>query len=350
MIIKCVSRLRQDVKGAVWRGGKEIRIEDLARPTVGPDEALIRVKAVGICGSELHAYEGLSKRRVPPLVMGHEFAGVVEEIGERSTGIALGDRVTMQPAVPCGVCEQCLSGRTNLCRARRHVGLDFPGAFAEYVKAPTRALYRIPDSISFEEATLAEPLSVGIHAAAVSNVRDGDFVLVLGSGVIGLSCVIATHEIARTILVSDLVRSRLEFARSFGAEALIDASRVDPVEEVQRMTSGREVDVVIEAVGLEKTVAQAISSVREGGRVTIVGLLDETVRVNILAIALKEIQLKGSYGRTEEEFRKSLEILERDAPTIRRLITHRFPLDHILEAFETMSKEKQNTMKVLVTP
>lgn len=169
------------MKAAVWYGGKDIRVEDLPRPIVGPGEALIRVKAVGICGSELHAYEGLSKRRVPPLVMGHEFAGVVEEVDKRSTGMTIGDRVAMHPAIHCGICQQCLSGRTNICRARSHVGLDFPGAFAEYVKAPTRAFHRIPDSMSFEEATLAEPLSVGVHAASITNVRDGDVVLILGS-------------------------------------------------------------------------------------------------------------------------------------------------------------------------
>jgi L-iditol 2-dehydrogenase len=338
------------MRAAVWHGGKDIRMEDLPKPTVGLEEALIKVKAVGICGSELHAYEGLSKRRVPPLVMGHEFAGVVEEVGERTTGIKLGDRVTMHPVVPCRVCEQCLSGRTNLCGARSHVGLDFPGAFAEYVKAPGRTFYKIPDSMSFEEATLAEPLSVGIHASGLANIRDGDVVLILGSGVIGLSCLIAARERRGTILVSDLVGSRLNFARSLGADAVIDASKADPPEEVRRKTAGRGVDTAIEAVGLEKTINQAISSVKPGGRVTIAGLLDEMIRVNILQVTLKEIQLNGSYGRTDDDFRKSLKILEEDAPTIRRLITHRFPLDHIGQAFERMSNERESAMKIVLIP
>jgi L-iditol 2-dehydrogenase len=338
------------MKAAVWYGGRDIRIEDLPKPAVGPEEILVKVKAAGICGSEFHAYEGLSKRRVPPLVMGHEFAGVVEGIGERTTGMKLGDRVTMHPAVPCRVCEQCLSGRTNLCGARSHVGLDFPGAFAEYVKAPGRAFYRIPDSISFEEATLAEPLSVGIHAAGLANVGDGDVVLILGSGVIGLSCLIAAREKRGTILVSDLVGSRLDFARSLGADAVIDASKVDPPEEVRRTTAGRGADTAIEAIGLEKTINQAISSVKYGGRVTIAGLLDEMIQVNILQVALREIQLNGSYGRTDDDFRRSLTVLEEAAPKIRRLITHRFPLDHIAQAFETMSKEKGSAMKIMLIP
>ena len=338
------------MKAAIWHGGRDIRIEDLPKPVAGPEEILVKVKAAGICGSELHAYEGLSKRRSPPLVMGHEFAGVVEEVGERIAGMKVGDRVTMHPAVACQVCEQCLSGRMNLCRARAHVGIDFPGTFAEFVKAPGRAFYRIPDSISFEEATLAEPLSVGIHTAGLSNIRDGDVVLILGSGVIGLSCLIAAREKRGTLLVSDLVGSRLDFARSLGADAVIDASKVDPPEEVRRMTAGRGVDTVIEAVGLEKTVDQAISSVKCGGRVTIVGLLEEIIRVNILQVALKEIELNGSYGRTDGDFKSSLTVLEENVPKIRRLITHSFPLDHIAEAFETMSKEKATAMKIVVIP
>jgi threonine dehydrogenase-like Zn-dependent dehydrogenase len=338
------------MKAAVWYGGQDIRIENRPKPTIGPEDVLVKVKAVGICGSELHAYKGLSKRRVPPLIMGHEFAGLVEEVGDRSAGLGVGDRVTMNPAVPCGLCEQCVSGRMNLCRTRTHVGLDFPGAFADYVKAAGRAFHRIPDSVSFEEATLAEPLSVGIHTANVSNMGKGETVLILGSGVIGLSCLIAARERAGRILVSDIVRSRLDFARSFGADAVIDASKVDPVEEIRRLTGGRGVDIAMEAVGLEKTVGQAISSVKEGGVVATVGLLDETIRINVLQIVLKELQLRGSYGRTEDDFTQALTILERDTSRIRRLITQRFSLDDVLKAFETVSDAEQNAVKVVLIP
>jgi len=338
------------MKAAVWHGGRDIRIEDLPRPRAGLDEVVISVRAVGICGSELHAYEGLSKRRTPPLVMGHEFAGIVVEAGGPSRGISVGDRVTVDPAVPCGICEQCLQGRTNICRARRHVGLDFPGAFAEYVKMPGRACYRIPDSMPFDIATLAEPMSVGVHAVRVGSMSEQDVVLVIGSGVIGLSCLIAGREKAKRMIVSDILDSRLALARSFGSDATIDASKVDAVQELRHLTDERCADAVLEAVGVEKTVAQAISSVREAGRVVLVGLLDETARLNILEITLREIQVKGSYGRTSDDFRKSLEILEANLSMIRGLITHTFMLDEISHAFETMSKEKQTAVKVLITP
>jgi len=338
------------MRAAVWYGGNDIRIEDVPKPRANRREVVISVKAVGMCGSELHAYEGFSKRRVPPLVMGHELAGVIEEIGEGPAPVTIGDRVAVNPAIPCGVCELCLSGRINLCPARTHVGIDFPGAFAEYVKVPTRVCYKIPDSVSFEEATLAEPLSVGTHAASVANLREGDDVLIMGSGVIGLCCLIAAREKAGNILITDLLDSRLNYARLLGADAVIDASTTDAVGEVQRITSGKGADVVMEAVGFEKTVGQAISSAADAGRVILVGMLEETARVNILRITLKQIHVIGSYGRTDEDFMKGLTLLEEGASTIRRLITHKFPLDHVTKAFETMSKEKGTAMKIVLVP
>jgi L-iditol 2-dehydrogenase len=338
------------MKAAVWHGERNIVIENLPKPVANQYEVVIRVKAAGICGSELHAYEGLSKRRTPPLVMGHEFAGIVEEIGKGVNRIKVGDRVTMEPAVPCGSCEACLTGRSNLCKARRHIGLDFQGAFAEYVKAPSLTLHKIPDPISFEEATLAEPLSAGLHAVSIAKVGGGDTILIIGAGVIGISCLIAARDKAKSVIISDVVKSRLEFARPLGADVMIDSSKIDPIDEVERFTNGRGVDAVIEAVGLETTVAQAISAVREGGRVTVIGLLDETIRFNIMKIVTREIQLSGSYGRTSEDFRNSLALLERRAPTIRGLITHKLPLEKASEGFETLSKQKHTSMKVILIP
>jgi L-iditol 2-dehydrogenase len=345
------TRAGENVKVAVWYGGKDIRIEDTSKPRAGPSESVIRVKAVGICGSDLHSFESLSKRRIPPLVMGHEFAGIVEEIGRESPdNIAVGDRVVVNPVIHCGICEECLSGRTNICRARRHLGVDLPGGFAEYVRVPSNLCYRISPSTSFEEAALTEPLSVGTHATSVANLKHGDIVLILGSGIIGLSCLIAAREKAKMIVVSDMFDFRLNFARLFGADATIDAGATDTVEEVQRITSGRGVDVAIEAVGVEQTVRQAVSSVKRGGEVTIVGNLEENVRLNIPQITGREIQVNGCYGRTNRDFRDTLKLLERDRSSIGRLVTHTFPLDRISDAFETSSTQKNNAMKVLVLP
>jgi len=340
------------MNAAVWYGGKNIRVEKVPKPVPVPGEALVKVKAVGICGSDLHAYQGVSKRRTPPLIMGHEFSGIIEEISQRTTPTELrvGDRVTMLPAIPCGRCEQCLSGRMNLCRTRAHIGLDFPGAFAEYVKAPLDSFNRIPDSISFDEAALVEPLSIGLHAVNLTGVTEMRDVLILGCGVIGLSCLIWMRKKAGRIIVSDLIDFRLSCAKSYGADTIVNSREQDVVEEVRKMTGTRGVDTAIEAVGLERTIEEASLSVKEGGRITVVGMLDEIIRVNILRIVLKEIQLEGSYGRTENEFMKTMSTLETDAHEFRRLITHRFSLTDISRAFETICDSKQNTIKVILNP
>jgi len=338
------------MRAAVWYGKKDIRIEDVSRPTVGPGEVLIKVKAAGLCGTELHAYEGVSRRRRPPLIMGHEFAGVVEEVGTGARGVAIGDRVAVNPAVPCGACDECQSGRPNICRVRQHVGVDFPGAFAEYAKVPDRVCFKIPDEIPFKEATLAEPLSIGTHTAALAEATDKDILLILGSGPIGLSCLIALRDTAKMTIVADTLDSRLKFAKMLGADVTIDASRTDIASEVRYLTSGKCADIAIEAVGLEKTVGQSIASVGNAGRVVIVGLLDETARINLLDIVLRQIELKGSYGRTNEEFLRALGLLKRDLHNIGRLITHTYSLDQVSEAFETMSRDKRTAMKIVVIP
>jgi len=338
------------MKAAVWYGGKDFRIEEVPRPAVGSHEILIRVKAAGICGSELHAYEGLSRRRRPPLVMGHEFAGIVEEVGESSKGVKAGDRIVVNPAVSCGLCENCMRGKTIFCTARTHVGIDFPGAFAEYVKVPDRACYTIPDGLPFEMAALAEPLSMGTHAVSVVDVKEEDSVFIIGSGMIGLSCLLAARERSGKIFVTDLYDARLDFSRLLGADQVIHAAVVDPVREVQRLTSGKGASVVMEAVGIQKTMIQALSAAGEGGRVAILGLLDAPVPVSFLEIVLKHIQLNGIYGRTDHDFRRALTLLEKDLSKIRRLITGVLPLDRVSEAFETMSSQKQSTMKIILVP
>ncbi|RLI37795.1 galactitol-1-phosphate 5-dehydrogenase, partial [Candidatus Bathyarchaeota archaeon] len=173
------------MKAAIWYGGKDIRIEDVPKPEIRSDEVLVEVKAVGICGSELHAYEGISKRRRPPLIMGHEFSGVIAEIGGEVEGFKKGDRVVVDPLNRCGVCEQCTAGRGNICRNVKLLGLHVSGAFAEYVPAPARNCYKLPDHVSFEEGSVVEPLSVGVHAVNRTPIKLGDTVLVVGAGVIG---------------------------------------------------------------------------------------------------------------------------------------------------------------------
>ncbi len=210
------------MKAAIWYGGKDIRVEDVPKPEIRSDEVLVEVKAVGICGSELHAYEGVSKRRKSPLVMGHEFSGVIAEVGDKVEGFKKGDRVVVDPLSRCGVCEQCTVGRGNVCRNVKLLGLHVSGAFAEYALAPARNCYKLPDHVSFEEGSVVEPLSVGVHAVNRTPIKLGDTVLVVGAGVIGLMALQAAKAAgAGSIFVTDVVDYGLRFAERLGADVAI---------------------------------------------------------------------------------------------------------------------------------
>src|SRR6202522_4217956 len=255
---------------------KHLEVTTLPVPVPQPSDVLVQVAACGICGSDVHGYDGTSGRRIPPLVMGHEAAGIVAAVGSEVTGFAVGDRVTFDSTVYCGECEFCRKGDMNLCDNRQVVGVscgDYSraGAFAEYVAVPALIVYKLPDNLTFAEAAMLEAVSVALHAVAVSKLNGGEAALVIGAGMIGLLTLQAARAagVAR-ILVADVDASRLKLAQESGADATILASGSAMVEEVQRQTNGRGVDLVLDAVGRDETVSAAIDAVRKGGTVTLI--------------------------------------------------------------------------------
>lgn len=340
---------------ANWYGGKDFRIEDAPKPKIKDDEALIAVKATSICGAEVHAYTGVSKRRQEihglPLVMGHEFSGEVAEVGKNVEKIAVGDRVTVNPIVTCGKCEQCVTGRNNLCRNFRLIGLHVDGAFAEYVPAYGENCHKIPNRMSFEEAALIEPCSVGVHAVNITPLELGDDVAVLGAGTIGLM----TLQAARCagtgkIFVSGHHDFRLDMAKKLGAEEVINAKEEDPVKQIMEMTDGEGADAVFEAVGSKITVQQGLDIVKKGGTVTVIGIREKTMELGMLGVTAKEVKIQGDYGYTKREFGSSLKLAIANKLDLKQIITHVFPLKDIAKAFEVLTQKKENAIKVLVKP
>ena len=218
----------------------KLEVADLPRPAVAPGEVLVQVAACGICGSDVHGYDGSSGRRIPPLVMGHEAAGVIAEVGEGVNQFAVGDRVTFDSTVYCGACDYCRKGEINLCDNRQVVGVSTPdfrraGAFAEFVTVPERIVYRLPDELSFAEAAMLEAVSVALHAVVVSDLKGGETALVIGAGMIGLLILQAARAAGCSpVLVADVDASRLKLAEEAGANATILASGSDLVREVDR--------------------------------------------------------------------------------------------------------------------
>jgi len=339
------------VKAAVWYGDKDIRIEDTPKPTVKSHGALVRVRSVGICGSELHAYEGISERRRPPLIMGHEFSGEISEVGGNVKYLSEGDRVAVDPAIRCGACEQCLRGRGNVCRNLRLTGLHTGGAFAEYVSVPARNCHKLSDSVSFEEGSVAEPVSVAVHAVDRTPIKLGDTVAVVGAGIIGLMVVQAAKLAgAARVFVTDILDYRLDFARSLGADMTVNSAAEDPVQKIRKATHGLGVDVALEAVGLEVTVRQAMEMAAIGGKLTIVGNLARMMTLDIQEAVLKEFDIKGSYCYTPEDFRRVVNLIEDRRIDVKSLITNVFPLVEAEKGFELLHEKIDRVLKVLLKP
>jgi L-iditol 2-dehydrogenase len=342
------------VKALLLSKYKHLEIADLPEPTPGHGEVLVSVAACGICGSDVHGYDGSSGRRIPPIVMGHEAAGTIVKLGIGASGFALGDRVTFDSTVSCGACENCRRGDINLCDHRQVLGVSCAefrraGAFAEYVAVPSRILYRLPENLSFAEAALLEAVSVALHGVSLAQVSADTTALVLGAGMIGLLTLQALRAAGCSrIFVTDLDSTRLKLAQSAGAIAVL-SSNADVVEQVMQFTDGVGVDLAIEAVGRNETVKASIESVRKGGTVVLVGNISPEVTLPLQKVVSRQIRLQGSCA-SAGEYPRAIELLASGAIQVKPLITAVAPLEEGPRWFERLHAGEPNLMKVILAP
>jgi L-iditol 2-dehydrogenase len=343
------------MKALVLSAYNHLELADVPSPVAGPDEVLVRVEACGICGSDVHGYDGSSGRRIPPIVMGHEAAGVVASVGGAVRGFTPGDRVTFDSTVYCGVCDYCLRGEVNLCDNRQVVGVscaDYKreGAFAEYVRVPKHIVYKLPESLSFAEAAMLEAVSVALHAVRVSALRAGERALVVGAGMIGLLTLQAAKAAGCSqVIIADVDATRLDLARSVGADIVVHASGAELLSQVLARTDGRGVDVVFEAVGRNETVAVAIDAVRKGGTVTLIGNITAEVTLPLQKVVTREIRLQGS-AASAGEYPRAMELMTSGVIQVQPLITAVVPLAHGPQWFARLHAREPNLMKVVLTP
>jgi L-iditol 2-dehydrogenase len=332
-----------------------LELADMPLPAVGEGEVLVRVEACGICGSDVHGYDGSTGRRIPPIVMGHEAAGTVAAIGAGVTGFAVGDRVTFDSTVYCGECAFCKIGDVNLCDNRQVIGVscgDYRrhGAFAEYVVVPQRIMYPLPAGISFAEAAMLEAASVALHAVRVSDVKGGETALVIGAGMIGLLILQAARAAGCSrILVADVDASRLKLAEESGADATLLASGAGMVNGVLRHTNGRGVDLVLEAVGRDETVSAAVDAVRKGGTVTLVGNITPQVTLPLQKVVSRQIRLQGSCA-SSGEYPEAIELVSSGKIRVTPLITAIAPLSDGARWFDRLHSREPNLMKIVIDP
>jgi L-iditol 2-dehydrogenase len=342
------------VKALLLSEYKHLEIAHIPDPQPGHGEVVISVAACGICGSDVHGYDGSSGRRIPPIVMGHEASGTIAALGAGVSGFAEGERVTFDSTIFCGACNNCRRGDVNLCDHRQVLGVSCaefcrPGAFAEYVAVPSRILYRLPENLSFAEAAMLEAVSVALHGVSLAQVSAGSTALVLGAGMIGLLTLQALRVAGCSrIFVADLDSTRLKLAQDVGADAVL-SSDADVVEQVMQLTGGTGVDLAIEAVGRNETVKASIDSVRKGATVVLVGNISPEVRLPLQKVVTRQIRLQGSCA-SAGEYPRAIELLANGAIQVKPFITAIAPLAEGPRWFERLYAREPNLMKVILVP
>lgn len=343
------------MKALVLEAYKRFVYRDVDRPAPAPRDVLLRVKACGICGSDVHGMDGSTGRRIPPIIMGHEASGIIEAVGEQVEGWKPGDRVTFDSTIYCGECFYCRRGQINLCDNRRVLGVSCAdyrqhGAFAEYVVAPQHILYRLPDTMRFEQAALVEALSVAFHAVRRTPITLNDTAVVIGAGMIGL-LVIQTLRLAGCgqIIAVDIDPGRLQLACRLGADIGLRSDTEDVPGAVQGLTGGRGADVGFEVVGITPAIKTALTSLRKGGSLTLVGNVAPTVELGLQATVTREITLYGSCA-SAGEYPACLDMIARGSIDVDALISSVAPLSQGAAWFDRLYAREAGLMKVVLTP
>jgi L-iditol 2-dehydrogenase len=336
----------------------DVRIEDTPEPVAGPGEVKIRVRNCSTCGTDVKIFKFGHHHIVPPRVMGHEIAGEVVQVGDGVAGWQVGDRVQVIAAIPCGQCRDCLAGRMTVCPNQVSMGYHYDGGFAEYTVVPARVLAmdglnRIPDDVSFESASVAEPLACVLNGQNLARVGPGDDVVVVGSGPIGcLHVRLARSRGAARVFLVDLIEDRLRLAADLvRPDAAVDASTVDVVDEVMKLTDGRGADVVITAAASGRAQEQAVSMAARQGRISFFGGLPKdnpVIGLDANLVHYRELTIVGANGSSPSHNAQALSLIASGAVGVEDLITHRLPLDRAIEAFDIVGRGE--AIKVTIQP
>jgi L-iditol 2-dehydrogenase len=343
------------VKALVLTEYGRLEVRETEKPRIAEDEVLVRVRACGICGSDVHGMDGSTGRRIPPLVMGHEASGEIAEVGGAVSGWKASDRVTFDSTVYCGSCWHCLRGEVNLCDQRRVLGISCAeyrrdGAFAEYVAVPARILYRVPDGLSLEKAAMVEAVSVAVHAVKRTPLGADASVAVLGAGMIGLLVVqVLRASGCRRIIAIDLDPDRLALALRLGATDAIRADSADAASDVRRICEGRGADAVFEVVGLANTLATAVECARKGGTVTLVGNAEPRVALPLQAVVTRQITLIGTCA-SAGEYPECLDLIASGRVNVTDFMSAVAPLEEGARWFGRLRAKEKGLMKVLLKP
>ena len=342
------------MKALVLEKYNKFSYKEVEDPKIAVGEVLVAVEACGICGSDVHGMDGSSGRRQPPIIMGHEAAGLITEVGAGVEGWRTGQRVTFDSTIYCGTCWHCRRGEINLCDNRRVLGVSCDeyrqdGAFAEFVSVPARILYPLPDGMSFVQATMVEALSIALHAAGRTAAQPDDSAVVVGAGTIGLLAVqVLKAWGCSPVIAVDVDPVRLQRAGRLGADATINAVGGSVAEQVRKHVP-RGTEVAVEAVGVGEALRDAVSCLRKGGRLALVGNLSPTVEFPLQSVVTREISVNGSCA-SRGEYPSCLELISRGAVNVEAMISATAPLAEGAEWFQRLYRGESGLMKVVLLP
>lgn len=328
---------------------QSLRVEQAERPVLTAGAAIVKIKYCGICGGDLTAYSGKNPTCKYPIIgLGHEGVGYIEEIGENDRGLRVGDEVTLEPYVPCGKCHQCRQGRYNNCTDIRVTGVHSVGMMREYFSHPLALIHKIPPGVSLERAVLAEPFTVGLHAATRAHVAAGDICLIIGAGVIGTMAAYAVKHYGGTPLMMDVIEEKLDKVRAMGYEYLCNSTKTDVAAWLAEVTKGHMADVIIETSGSPYVLKEIHQYCAHGARIALVGWPHTPVELNTIRLMQKETDIYGSRNSCNK-FPEALDLIKEGFLPEAQLISAFVPMDEINEIMPKMMARPQDYLKVVVT-
>ena len=337
------------MKAALVTDLEQVSIQEIARPILKDDEVLIKVKTVGVCGSDLHLFRGTHAFRKPPAILGHEVSGDIVEIGKNVKTLKVGDRVTVEPQFGCGTCEFCREGLVNLCSAKVVPGTaKWIGVFVEYFNAPEKTVYKLADKVSYKMGTMIEPLAVAVRALRKATVKEKDCLVILGAGTIGLLALVVARQMGyKQIVCTDTALFNREMAVRHGATLAINPLETDVVAAVRELTAGKGADLALIAAGANNIIDQATACVKKRGEIGIVAMITEKIPFYSYQLVFNEQTMYGAMTYATEDFREAAEMIN-DGLDLNDFVTQTMDLEHTQEGLDVLSQKKENVVKVMI--
>ncbi len=342
------------MKAAIFHGsGKPLTIEEVPTPEPGPGEIVLKVAACGVCHTDLHYLDhGVATAKAPPMILGHEPSGIVSAVGAGVKNFKEGDRALLPAVYTCGSCQACREGRENICASMVMFGNHVDGAYAEFVKAPAKDAFHLPEEIPLEEgAIIADATSTPFHAVVNrARVRPGQSVVVFGCGGVGINAVQIAAAVGGAVIAVDLIPQKLELAKRLGAVAVVNPSQVESVSKEIRKLTGGGAEIAIECIGKPAVMSEAFNCLRTGGRLVVIGYSHENLTIKAGKIMFQELEIIGSLGCRPVDYPRLIELVRQGKVKVKELVTGRFPLEKLNEAFDLLRSGNPDVVRSLAIP